>query len=71
MKKKGKDKSLVVDVKRYGGEQIVIYRNRIIATGATAREALESAHENHPAVPPEELTVFAVPETVYTMYGIS
>ena len=68
MRKALRATSTVIDVKRYGGKQVVIYRNRIVSSGGTAREAIRKAQTKHPQVSTSELRVFAVPETVRTVY---
>ena len=61
-------KTTVIDVRRYGGTQVVVYHNRVVANGETAREALRKAQEKYPRVSLRELRVFSVPETVRTVY---
>ena len=41
---------------------------RVVASGRTLEEVIKKARELYPSTPLHEIHVFAVPETVHTIY---
>lgn len=67
MKKSVQAKPLTVDIKKYGGKQIAIYKGKIVAVGETTRETLNKAALKYPNVSRVEFRIFGVPKTVYSI----
>jgi hypothetical protein len=45
------------EYKKYRGKEVAIYKNKIVASGRTASEALRKALKEHPEAKTEEVTI--------------
>jgi Family of unknown function (DUF5678) len=59
-----------IDVKQYGGKQVVIVDRKIAAVGETSVEVLEKARQDHPEIPLTEIHIVAVPQSIYVIYHV-
>lgn len=59
---------ITVDVNRYGGKQVVIFDNRIIAHGNSTTEALRQASKRFPKIDRSRFILFFVPKTSVFIY---
>lgn len=66
-----KAKFPVIDIKKYGGKQVVIVQGRIVTSGRTTREVLERAKKKIPRRLHGEIWVFAVPQSLTVVYRYS
>jgi carbamoylphosphate synthase large subunit len=57
-----------IDVKKYGGKQVALIGGEIVAAGRTWEEVLKKARKACPGTPLSEISVFAVPKSIYTIY---
>lgn len=53
-----------IDVKKYGGRQVVIVDGKIVAAGRTLEEVVRKARRILPHRPLHEIKVFTVPQTL-------
>lgn len=58
----------IIDVKKYGGKQVAILDNRIIASGTTLSEVAQKARKLAPKRALHEIKIFAVPKTLSVIY---
>lgn len=58
----------VIDIKKYGGQQVAIADGKIVASGRTASEVIEKARKKLPQKPLVEIHIFAVPKTLAVIY---
>ena len=58
----------IIDVKKYGGKQVAILGNKIIASGNSLEEVLTKAKKKAPTRPLNEFKVFSVPKTLAVIY---
>lgn len=63
-----KNKTPIIDVKKYGGQQVAIVNGRIIATGVTLAEVITKARKRSPKRPLHEIRIFSVPKTLSVIY---
>lgn len=54
----------IIDVKKYGGKQVAIYKGKIVASGATAKETLESAKKVIPKATWRDILLVSVPKGI-------
>jgi len=66
--KKRTAKAPVIDIKKYGGRQVVIVGGKIIASGHTLSEVLDRAQRKSPRRPLHEVKIFSVPKTLHVIY---
>ena len=66
--KKIKEKVPTIDIRKYGGKQVVILDGKVVASGKTWKEVLEKAHKKAPNRPSNEFIVFSVPRTLNVIY---
>lgn len=60
----------VIDVKKYGRKQVVIVRGGIVASGATAKEALEEVRRKLPASTWRDILLVSVPAGITVVYRL-
>ena len=48
------------EYKKYRGKDVAIYKNKIIAEGATSEEALKKAFKKYPKLKPEDLEIYYI-----------
>jgi hypothetical protein len=58
----------IIDIKKYGGQQVAIVDGRVVASGRTLDEVLKKARELFPSRPLTDIVVFAVPTTLNVIY---
>ena len=58
----------IIDVKKYGGKQVAIVEEKVIASCRTSKEVLEKARSQMPARPLKDIKIFAVPRTIDAIY---
>lgn len=58
-----------LDVKKYGGKQVVILDGSVIATGKTLAGVIRTARKNAPGRPLNEIHIFSVPRSIAVIYG--
>jgi hypothetical protein len=58
----------IIDIKKYGGQQVAIVDGRIVASGRTLDEVLKKARQLFPSKPLTDIAVFAVPTTLNVIY---
>ena len=59
----------IIDIKKYGGQQVAIVDGRIVASGRTLEEVIKKARQLFPDRPLTDIAVFAVPVTLHTIYA--
>ncbi|MFH1462638.1 MAG: DUF5678 domain-containing protein [bacterium] len=57
-----------IDVKKYGGKQIAIADDKIIASGRTLEEVIRRVKKLIPSKPLQEVRIFSVPKTLSVIY---
>ena len=62
------ENTTVIDITKYGGKQVAIVDNRVVASGNTLDEVLEKARKLFPSRPLTDIAVFAVPTTLNVIY---
>jgi hypothetical protein len=58
----------IIDIKKYGGQQVAIVDGRVVASGRTLDEVLKKARQLFPDKPLTDIAVFAVPKTLNVIY---
>jgi hypothetical protein len=58
----------IIDIKKYGGQQVAIVDGHVVASGRTLGEVINQARELYPSKPLHEIKVFAVPVALHTIY---
>ena len=58
----------IIDVKKYGGQQVAIVDGRVVASGRTLKEVIMKARELYPSILLHDIKVFSVPLTIHTIY---
>lgn len=58
----------IIDIKKYGGQQVAIVDGRVVASGRTLDEVLKKARKLFPSRPLTDIAVFAVPKTLNIIY---
>jgi hypothetical protein len=58
----------IIDIKKYGGQQVAIVGGRVVASGRTLDEVLNKARQLFPDKPLTDIAVFAVPKTLNVIY---
>lgn len=58
----------IIDIKKYGGQQVAIVNGHIIATGMTLAEVITKARKRFPKQPLHEIRIFSVPKTLSVIY---
>jgi Family of unknown function (DUF5678) len=57
----------IIDIKKYGGQQVAIVDGRVVASSRTLEEVIKKAR-GYPSIPLHDIKVFVVPVTVHTIY---
>lgn len=60
--------TLIINIKKYGGQQVAIVDGKVVASGRTLEEVIRKARALYPSKPLQDIKVFAVPVTVHTIY---
>ena len=60
----------LIDIKKYGGQQVAIVDGRIVAAGRTLEEVIRKAHTKFPIKPLHEIRIFSVPKSLYVIYHV-
>lgn len=55
-------------MKKYGGKQVAIVKGKIIASGVTAKEAIERAEHKLPRVTWHDILIVSVPKGITVVY---
>lgn len=58
----------IIDIKKYGGEQVAIADGKVVASGRTLKELLQRVKKKIPSKPLNEVRVFSVPKTSSVIY---
>ncbi len=58
----------IIDIKKYGGKQVAIFRGRIIASGFTSAEAIKKAKEKFPQATWRDIILVSVPKGLTVVY---
>lgn len=65
-----KNKTPIIDVKKYGGRQVAIVDGKIIASGRTLAHVIALARKRVPHRSLHDIRVFAVPKTLSVIYHV-
>lgn len=60
----------VIDIKKYGGKQVAIVNNKIVASGKTLEEVMKRVKKRLPSKPLNEIQIFSVPKTLSVIYYV-
>ncbi|TSC78107.1 MAG: hypothetical protein G01um101433_394 [Parcubacteria group bacterium Gr01-1014_33] len=60
----------IIDVKKYGGKQVAIVREKIIASGMTTSEVLMKARRKFPKTTWRDILVVSVPRGLTVVYRV-
>jgi len=60
----------IIDIKKYGGKQVALFRGRVIASGKDSKEVLERALRRLPKKNRNEVWLFTVPTSLTVIYLI-
>ncbi len=60
----------IIDIKKYGGKQVAIFRGRIVASGGTSTEAIKKAKEKLPKATWRDILLVSVPKGLTVVYRI-
>jgi Family of unknown function (DUF5678) len=58
----------IIDIQKYGGQQVAIVDGRVVASGRTLDDVLTKARPLFPDTPLTDIAVFAVPKTLNVIY---
>jgi hypothetical protein len=51
------------EYKKYRGKDVALYKNRIVAAGATSEEALQKALKKCPKLKPQDIEIYYIEST--------
>lgn len=60
----------VIDIKKYGGQQVAIVDGKVVAFGHSLSEVIKKARSKVPARPLHEIKIFTVPKTLSVIYYV-
>ena len=63
-------KTPVIDVKKYGGKQVANVKGKIVASGTTAKEAIERAERKLPRITWHDILIVSVPKGITMVYRV-
>ena len=58
----------VIDVKKYGGKQVALYKGKIVASGEGTVEVLQKAKKRVPETHWRDIALLSVPTTINLIY---
>lgn len=59
-----------IDIKKYGGKQVAVFKGKIIASGNNAKEVLEKAKNKTPKSTWRDILLINVPQGLTVVYKI-
>lgn len=65
-----RNKTPIINVKKYGGRQVAIVDGKIIAAGRTLSHVIALARKRVPQRPLHDIHIFAVPKTLSVIYHV-
>lgn len=68
MRQKVKTILPIIDVKKYGGKQVAISNDQIIAVGRNLKEVISRVKKVKPFYPLSEIHILSVPKTLSVIY---
>ncbi|MDP3764432.1 MAG: DUF5678 domain-containing protein [bacterium] len=60
----------VIDIKKYGGQQVAIFGGKIVASGINTSEVIEKARQQLPKVRIQDILLVSVPKSLMVVYRL-
>ena len=60
----------IIDIKKYGGKQVAIVGNKIVASGRSTSSVLEKAKKSVPQKDHDRIALFIVPRGLPVIYRL-
>jgi hypothetical protein len=65
-----KQKIPIIDIKKYGGQEVAIFKGNVISTGKSVPEVLKKLKKMRTVAPLREVTFLRVPESLIVIYYV-